>query len=78
LWKQEPFLNFIFQAQPNVLAELAPQLSSNALVLVPENPLFKNAAIRWDLWSAPAFQAVVEVATEEDVQKTVGRDSENI
>lgn len=59
-----------FIGQPSSFAELGAVLSPDASILFPEDPRFGNATLRWQAYSAPSFRAVVEVATEVDIQKT--------
>jgi FAD/FMN-containing dehydrogenase len=51
--------------------ELRPHLSSNAKIHLPNSQGFEVATDRWNPWMNPAFDVVVEVATEEDVGETI-------
>lgn len=51
--------------------ELKQILSSGATVYMPHSAGFKSATDRWNPWENPSFDVVVEVATEDDVGKTV-------
>ncbi|KAM0717478.1 hypothetical protein Q7P37_007330 [Cladosporium fusiforme] len=50
---------------------LHPHLSSGAQIHFPGDSSFAIAADRWQNYAPPTFAAVVQVATEEDVQATV-------
>lgn len=50
---------------------LHPLLSPSAQILLPGNPAFKVATDRWQNYAPPTFAAVVQVATEGDVQATI-------
>lgn len=52
-------------------SELRTQLSTNASLILPTDPLMDEASIRWQAYQRPTYSAVVEVAIEEDVQVTV-------
>jgi hypothetical protein len=55
----------------DIKAELGPQLSRGATILLPQDGDFTDETERWSLYSAPTFRAVVEVTSEQDVQATV-------
>lgn len=55
----------------NFTADLGPKLSSEASILQPGDANFANLASRWREWHAPSIAAVVQAATEDDVQQTV-------
>ncbi|KAI1777235.1 hypothetical protein F4818DRAFT_341465 [Hypoxylon cercidicola] len=55
----------------NLLGDLGPKLSPEASILLPGDAEFANLTSRWREWHAPNIAAVVEVATEADVQQTV-------
>jgi hypothetical protein len=55
----------------NITALLGPQLSSNAAIVLPDKAYWANASARWQGYSIPTYQAVVEVSTEKDIQETV-------
>ncbi|KAH7016276.1 uncharacterized protein B0I36DRAFT_377853 [Microdochium trichocladiopsis] len=51
--------------------ELGSQLSKDAVIFGPEDPLFGDATSRWNTLFEPTFEMVVLVGDESDVQKTV-------
>jgi hypothetical protein len=53
------------------LTGLRPLLSPHAIVALRGDDDFANLTSRWREWHAPNIAAVVEVATEEDVQQVV-------
>lgn len=55
----------------NITAALEPHLSPNAAIFLPDQADWVNASARWQGYAIPTYQAVVEVATEKDVQQTV-------
>jgi hypothetical protein len=55
----------------DIKAELLPQLSQGASIILPPDSTWANETERWSLYSAPTFRAVVEVASEQDVQAAV-------
>lgn len=57
--------------QPDIVARLGPQLSPNASILLPGSADFRNATTRWQLYREPEIDVVVEVANDQDVQRTV-------
>jgi len=57
--------------QLDAFRELRPQLSPGASLVVPSDPLFADASMRWQAYLRPTYSAVVEVATEADVQAVV-------
>ncbi len=54
-----------------IRSELGPRLSHSASIILPHSADFAAATIRWTEYQAPTFSAVVEVASERDVQETV-------
>ena len=58
--------NFI--GRSDLFSKLAPQLSSNASIILPTDPLFVTHQ-RWQALSAPTYAAVVEVTCHDDVLK---------
>ena len=56
---------------PDIVTQLGPQLSQNAAVLVSSSSGFDNAAQRWQTYNDPSFSAIVDVAVESDIVKTV-------
>ena len=54
-----------------ICSELGPRLSHSASIILPHSADFAAATIRWTEYQAPTFSAVVEVASERDVQETV-------
>jgi hypothetical protein len=58
-------------SNPNFLAGLKPQLSPGASLVLPGDASFVNLTTHWREWHAPTIAAVVEVATEGDVQQAV-------
>lgn len=55
------------------LQKLTPILSQAASINRPGDPDFESNATRWSEYAAPRPGAVINVATEADVQKTVGK-----
>ncbi len=57
----------------DIFSQLAPQLSPGASIILPENPRFQTAHQRWQGYveAVPTYAAVIEVAVEDDVAKTV-------
>lgn len=57
----------------DIFSQLAPQLSSGASIILPDNPRFQTVHQRWQGYSEamPTYAAVIEVAVEDDVAKTV-------
>ncbi|KAF2665772.1 FAD-binding domain-containing protein [Microthyrium microscopicum] len=55
----------------DITAFLGPRLSSNAAIILPNQPNWANASARWQGYSIPTYQAVVEVSTEKDIQQTI-------
>jgi hypothetical protein len=58
-------------AKRDIGSTLGPQLSPGAAIYTKSDSLFHNESLRWTAYSAPTFQAVVEVATEEDIVASV-------
>jgi hypothetical protein len=54
-----------------ILSLLAPLLSPEASIALHDNADFAKLIDRWRVWHAPEVTAVVQVATEADVQQTV-------
>ncbi|KAL6710313.1 hypothetical protein ACN47E_009259 [Coniothyrium glycines] len=52
-------------------AAFAASLSNSARVYLPGSPEFADASVRWSAAQTPRYDAIVKVATEEDVQKTI-------
>jgi hypothetical protein len=50
---------------------LGPQLSEGAAIYTKSDSHFSSESARWTAYSAPTFQVVVEVATEEDIVASV-------
>ena len=53
-------------------ADLGPKLSDAASVVVPGDPTFAGLSSRWREWHGPKVAAVVNAATEGDIQHAVG------
>lgn len=66
-----PFTTLTFHSSLNISAQLGPQLSRGAAVFLPDDPGWYRATLRFQQLYAPTYQALVEVATEEDIQRTV-------
>ncbi|KAK1918164.1 hypothetical protein P3342_000884 [Pyrenophora teres f. teres] len=60
-----------------IRAELGQQLSANAVVIDADHGDFERATLRWQEYTKPKFVSVVEVATKEDVVKTVAYANKN-
>lgn len=60
-------LNHPVDQSPEVFSELAADLSPGAAIVSPGLPEHE----RWQAYKSPTYSAIVEVAVEEDVQKTV-------
>lgn len=58
------------ESDSGIFSVLASQLSPGAAVILPDNPRM-SVHQRWQAYSQPTYSAVVEVAVEEDVAKTV-------
>lgn len=54
-----------------IISILGPKLSPKAHIILPDDSGFVGATQRWAQYQPPSFRAVVEVATEGDVQETV-------
>jgi len=67
------YTQHIFTKQPDIVSRLGPQLSPNASILLPGSADFRNATTRWQLYREPEIDVVVEVANDQDVQRTVSR-----
>jgi hypothetical protein len=61
----------IFSSNISITAALGPNLSPNAAIILPDQADWRNASARWQGYAIPTYQAVVEVATEKDIQQTV-------
>jgi hypothetical protein len=59
--------------KPNIAAELGARLSTGAAMFLPGDSGWGNATIRWKTNAAPNYGALVEVASESDIQVTVSR-----
>lgn len=55
----------------NIASGLGPRLSPNASIYFPSSDGFKLAAYRWQAWSSPIIDVVVQVVTESDVEQVV-------
>ncbi|KAI8959246.1 hypothetical protein F5Y11DRAFT_333866 [Daldinia sp. FL1419] len=55
----------------NLKSNLGPRLSSDASIVLPGDEHFASLTSRWREWRAPTIAAVVQVATEDDVQQAV-------
>ncbi|KAI1811582.1 hypothetical protein GGS20DRAFT_92611 [Poronia punctata] len=60
-----------------ILASLGPKLSAQAAIILPGDGEFDSLTSRWREYEAPCIAAVVQAATESDVQQTVRYASEN-
>jgi hypothetical protein len=67
-YDQTPML---FSPELNISAELGERLSPNAAIFRATDPGWSKAILRWNAFSPPTYTALVEVATEEDIQETV-------
>lgn len=56
----------------NSISDLQPLLSSAAEIFYPGSVGYTNATTRWSADTKPGLDVIVKVATEEDVQATVG------
>jgi hypothetical protein len=64
--------NHIFRRPTvNISVDLTPRLSDGAHIYFPGSPQFNEATSWWSGYMKPAFRAVVQVATENDVSETV-------
>lgn len=59
----------------HIYAELCPQLSQKASIILPGSSQFVNATLRWQEWYDPNITVLVGVVTESDVQETVRKSS---
>jgi hypothetical protein len=57
----------------DIKAELSWALSEGAEIILPKDEQFAGDVVRWSKYSSPSFQAVVQVASEQDVQAVVSR-----
>jgi hypothetical protein len=55
----------------NITNTLGPLLSTTARIHLPGSAGFNTSTDRWQEFAPPSFAAVVQVATEEDVQETI-------
>lgn len=55
----------------NIRGELGPKLSEDAVIIDAESGDMAAATKRWQLFASPSFQAVVQVAIENDIVETV-------
>ena len=65
------FTYFFPRNQASISKELGPQLSKGAGIYLPHDASFNILTDRWQRYKDPTISAVVEVATESDIQKTV-------
>jgi hypothetical protein len=68
---QNPPHEFVVVSKSDIFSELRANLSSDASIIFPDDPLMQTAGARWQAYSRPSYRAVVEVATEQDVQSAV-------
>jgi hypothetical protein len=54
-----------------IATDLKPRLSHGAGVVVPGDEEFASLVSRWREWHAPTVAAVVQVASESDIQEAV-------
>ncbi|KAF1960484.1 FAD-binding domain-containing protein [Byssothecium circinans] len=57
--------------QATILDSSGPTLSQDAQIYFPGSEGFANATLRWSAAIKPGFDAIVRVATEEDIQHTI-------
>ena len=57
----------------HIATELKPRLSPGAAVTLPSDEEFRRLVSRWREWHAPSVAAVVQVATEGDIQEAVSK-----
>lgn len=57
----------------DVKSELGWALSEGAEIIVAEDATYAAETVRWSKYSAPTFQAVVQVTNEKDVQAVVSK-----
>lgn len=55
----------------DIQAELSWALSEGAEIIQSKDESFSGHTVRWSKYSAPKFQAVVQVTSEQDVQAVV-------
>lgn len=55
----------------DIMQELAPQLSTETIIVGPEDPLYKNLTERWSIYEVPDVQVVIQVAVESDIATAV-------
>jgi hypothetical protein len=67
----QSFSRNLYSTTPNISAELGPQLSSSAVIVLPDDASWVNVTTRWQSYSIPSYRAVVEVVSERDIQETV-------
>lgn len=58
-------------ASIDIQAELSWALSEGAEIILAEDEAYAGNVVRWSKYSAPTFQAVVQVTSEQDVQAVV-------
>lgn len=69
--KYLPFVSFLTPTHP-IVSQLRGQLSEDAAILTPRAPEWGNMTGRWQPnFYPPHVSVVVDVATEDDAQKTV-------
>jgi hypothetical protein len=67
--------SLIGSGKRDIRSTLGPELSPNAAIYTSSDPAFNNESLRWSAYSAPTFQAVVEVASEADIVASVSNGS---
>lgn len=55
----------------NLTSDLSPKLSEGAEIYYPGSTAYKTATTRWSASIKPGLDAIVKVASEEDIQATV-------
>lgn len=55
----------------SIVQELGAELSPDASIILQDDAAFRDLNKRWQAYATPQFSAVVDVRSEEDVQKTV-------
>ena len=61
----------LFTRNMTISTDLGPKLSHAASVVIPGDPAFANLSSRWREWHGPKVDAVVNAATEGDIQHAV-------
>jgi len=67
----DSLISSIVGRDTSIFSALASQLSPGASIILPDDPLFTSRHQRWQAYSSPVYSAVVEVATETDVETVV-------